>query len=253
MLMFKVTCIVVILVIVQSAAFNDEKESENKRMRRDAGLTAALIGAGISAGASLVGTTVGALKRSDYSVAVSGSITNFAKWNMGLKQCVVESGYMNIPMRSVSSGKREGFAGHKEGNTATGNWVQCTYKILNSNVIIHLMYSAPFSFDFHYNQIAVAICHSSDSRCTNMKIGQMTNDARPYLARMDYYNTIRMLKLCKEGFCVTGVMGTSHHSEITWKVYPIIYDNLSNAVQSSAAKTRWDKADYDHFVVKELM
>ena len=157
---------------------------------------------------------------------------------------------MNVPMRTTGPGKREGFAGHKEGNTATGSWVKCTYR--TGSVIMHFMYSAPYSFDFYNNQLAVAICNQYDRRCTTMSIQDMTTGARPYLARMDYYNTIRVLKLCKEGFCVTGVMGTSHHAEIQWKVYPLFYDNLSKAVQSSSAKDRWDRSDYDRFVAKEL-
>ena len=153
-------------------------------------------------------------------------------------------------MRTTASGQREGFAGHKEGNTATGNWIKCTYRV--GTVLMHFMYSAPYSFDFHNNQLAVAICHQSDRRCRDMTIQTMTSGARPYLARMDYYNRIRPLKLCKEGFCVTGVRGTSHHAEIAWKVYPMFFDSLSTAVQSSAAKDRWDKSDYDRFVAKEL-
>lgn len=238
--------------LVESKLQKEEiKENDGSRIKRDAGLTAAIIGASISAGASLVGTTVGALKRSSFSVAVSGSISNYAKWGLQFQGCDVEDGHMNIPLMSVASGQREGFAGHKVGNTAKGNFIKCTFLTAN-NAMLHFMYSAPYSFDFHVNTLAAAICPKSSYRCRNLDALVMYYGAIPNLTRREYYNTVKPLKICNMGLCIIGGMGTSHQPEISFKVYPSDFDNLSRAVKDSSVRNQWNKADYNNFVSSEL-
>ena len=251
MFFLKFTCIASFVILLVDARVSPkgkkEQETSQHRQKRDGGLSAALIGAAISAGSSLVGTTVNGLKQSAYSVAVSGSVTNFAADPLILEFCKLERGHMNEPLRDIASGQREGFAGHKTSNTATGNEVLCKYRA-GTGAIIYLMYSAPYSFDFYKNFLSVSICHPTSSSCQVTDVNFMTSGKRSDLKRVYYQQRIETLKLCNMGFCVTGVMGTSHKPEIAWKVYPVKFEDLATAVQGSAAKDRWDRTDYDRYV-----
>lgn len=222
-------------------------QKEDTRVKRDGGLTAAIVGASISAGASLAGTTVGALQNPTFSVSVSGSIENYSKWALISKGCDIEAGYMNIPVRSISSGQREGFAGHKTGNGATGNWVKCTFSV-TGNRLVHFMYSAPYSFDIHSNYLTVAVCSSRNSDCRSLNANHMYYEGRPYMTRGEYHNRIHTIKACALGLCVTGVMGNNHHPTIDIKVMPTSYNNLSGVSKSASVKDQWGKGAYEHFV-----
>ena len=220
--------------------------SEEKRVKRDGGLTAAIVGAAISSGASLVGTTVGALQRPDYSVSVSGSLENYSKWPLHFKGCEMASGYMNVPMRSVASGLREGFASHKTSDSATGSWIKCAFTV--NNVMVHFMYSAPYSFDFHSNTLAFGVCPPHDHSCSGFTASSMYYGSSSYLARREYYYSVKTLKKCFMGICITGVMGTNHHPEIDMKVMPESYDDLCNVAKDASLKDRWNKSEYENFV-----
>ena len=252
MFAFKFICIVSsFAILVESASEKVRNKNNFHRQKRDGGLSAALIGAAISTGASLAGTTVGALKQNQYSVAVSGSVTNFASNALILDFCRIEKGEMNEPLRDVASGQQEGFGGHKAGVTATGHWVQCRYRAGN-DALIYLMYSAPYSFDFHKNLLAASICHRTSKRCQQTTINDMYYGTRADMKQKSYYDNIETLKVCNMGYCITGVMGTSHRPQIAWKVYPTKFENLATAVQGSAAANQWDKKDYERYVANNL-
>lgn len=251
MIAFKFICIVSTFFIVTQSASLEKKEEPKYRQKRDGGISAALIGAAISAGASLVGTSVNALRRDTFSVAASGDVSNFASDTLILDFCKIQSGKMNEPPRDVSPGQREGFAGHKQPNTATGHWVQCRYRI-GTEALIYFMYSVPYSHDFNSNLLAASICLRSSRKCRDTSINLMTTGTRGDLVRKTYYSTLETLKVCNIGYCVTGVMGTSHKPQINFKVYPVKFSELASAVQGSAAANRWNAKDYDNFVKNEL-
>lgn len=221
-------------------------EDENNEHKRDGGITAAIIGAAITAGASLVGTTVSALQASAYSIAVSGSLENYSKWPMFFKGCEVNRGYMNIPMRSVAPGQREGFAGHKNGHTTTGNWVRCSFTV--NGIYAHFMYSAPYNFNHYSNWMSVAVCGSDEKGCTSLSASNMYYNYYSYMARREYYYNVHTVKICNRGFCMKGVMGTNHTPVIDLKLMPIEYDDLCNAAKDASLKERWNKDDYAKFV-----
>lgn len=221
---------------------------EQSRVKRSGGLTAAVIGASISPGASLAGTTVGALKSSSYRVAVSGSVENLSKWALVLQGCEIKSGYMNVPMRSVAPGKREGFAGHKTAHTATGNWVKCSFKVANK-YMVHFMYSAPYNFNFHSNWMTVAVCDLGVNReCPSLSAYTMYYYHRSFMRRREYYYNVKTVKICGARLCVTGVMGTSHQPTIDIKVFPRSYSDLCHASKAASIKDHWNANAYRSFV-----
>ncbi|XP_057291281.1 tereporin-Ca1-like [Hydractinia symbiolongicarpus] len=236
---------VLVLCLVGSTACRENDPKERKKRIIDAAL-APIIGGAIVAGASLTGTTVAGLKSPSYTVSVSGSIENYSKWSIHLRQCQMASGYMNVPMRTIIPGYREGWASHKTGNTATGTYVRCTFQA--NNDLIHIMYSAPYSFDFHSNWLGVAICPKNNGECKSMTADKMYYRKSSFVSLKEYYRSISHLRQCRGDFCFTGIMGTSHKPEIDIRIYPRSYDNLSSAVQDSSAKDRWSKGDYDGFI-----
>lgn len=245
----KICCLLLFVCLTFGELSKKGKESENPEQpqkRVIGALTTAIIGASISAGASLAGTTVNALKDPTYGVTVSGSVENYAKWAMHFKTCEIKSGYMNIPMRSVAPGQKEGFAGHKTGHTATGSWIRCTFQV--DNALVHFMYSAPYNFNHYSNTLAVAVCPKGSRDCKNMNAYKMYYNSRNFLARRKYYYSVKTVKICKYGFCFTGSMGTSHKPTIHLKLMPTSYDNLSDASKTSSVKERWNKADYERLV-----
>ena len=226
----------------------DMHSREQSRVKRSGGLTAGVIGAFITPGSSLAGTTVRALMSSSYRVAVAGSVENFSKWALVLQECEIKSGYMNVPMRSVAPGKREGFAGHKTGGTATGNWVKCSFKVANK-YMVHFMYSAPFNFNFHANWLTVAVCELGvDRECPSLSAYTMYYKRRPFMRRHKYYRNVQTVKFCGDRLCVTGVMGTSHQPIIHIRVMPKYYRDLCRPSKGASAKGLWDASDYQRFV-----
>ena len=226
----------------------DMHSREHSRMKRSAGLTAGVLGASISPGASLAGTTVRALMSSSYRVAVSGSVENFSKWPLVLQECEIKSGYMNVPMRSVAPGEREGFAGHKTGHTATGNWVKCSFKVANK-YMVHFMYSAPYNFKFHSNWLTVAVCELGvDRECPSLSAYTMYYYRRPFMRRRQYYYNVKTVKFCGDRLCVTGVMGTSHQPMIHIRVMPRYYSDLCHASKAASVRGHWNAYDYQRFV-----
>ena len=202
----------------------------------------------ISAGTTLAGTTSDNLKDSTYTVAVSGSIENYANEHLKLVRCNIEDGYVNVPFRTVASGLREGFASHKSGNAATGSWLICTYKIYGD--IVRIMYSTPYSFDFHSNILAVSACSTFDPKCNKITINSMYYDTPNSLfARREYSNFVRKTSICGSSVCLTGTMGTSHKPTIYIKIYPKSFNRLTQASKSTAEKERWNPADYERFIL----
>ncbi|XP_057309393.1 tereporin-Ca1-like [Hydractinia symbiolongicarpus] len=240
---FLLFCLVGTLV----CEYSEKKHEKEKGRRVKRFAITLLLGTALTTGASLIGTTVTGLKSSSYRVSVSGSVENYSKWTLKLQTCEIKSGYMNTPLRTIVPGYREGFASHKTSNTATGSYVRCTFDPLNGD-LIHIMYSAPYSFDFHANWLGFAICPKSSSECRSITADKMYYEKTSYAKLKKFARSISQLRTCGTHFCMTGTMGTSHKPELDIRVYPTDYERLSTAVKKSSAKNRWSKGDYETFV-----
>ena len=148
-------------------------------------------------------------------------------------------------MQNVASGQKEAFASHKGGNSATGTWLRCTFKIKDE--LVHFMYSAPYSFDFHKNTLAVAVCDGSSSDCQSMDANKMYYGTKPFMVRHEYYNIIREISQCGKDFCIRGSMGNNHKPTIHLKFFPTSFDELATAAQGKV-KGRWQPDDYEKFI-----
>lgn len=207
-------------------------------------IVAALISGGISAGTSLAGTTAAALLNKQFNVAAGGSIENFSKWTMILDYCTAEQGYIDKPMINVRPGKKEGFASHKTGNTATGTYVYCRYKVKGNALRLHIMYSAPYSFDMHSNWLGLAITTPN----VQLDADKMYYGTYSYVALEEFYNSVRPAKICSHGFCVSGTMGTSHHPEIHVKFYPEEFKDLGFPIKQALKDKPYKRREYARFI-----
>jgi len=208
--------------------------------------TIAMIGAGISAGASLTGTTVSGIMASAYSIAVAGSVENFCKWIMIFDHCKPESGYMNVPMTNVGPGKEEGFASHKTGGTATGSWVYCLFHVNGKRV--HIMYSAPYDFNYHSNWMSLAIT----SNAVHLDAHKMYYYNYQYMVREEYYYKMKPAEICQQGLCIKGSMGTSHKPEIKIELFPQSFDDISPSVQQITEGEGDPNGRYAAFIKQEF-
>merc|ERR1719495_1918958 len=182
-----------------------------------------------------------------YSVSVSGSLENFSKWAIIRKVCTPASGYINLPLTTVRSGQKEGFASHKTGSTATGSWVHCSLGV-GPKTLIHFMYSVPYSHDFHSNWLAIAVCSFSSSTCKSLNAKKMYKENYSFMQRKEYYSSISDTKMCNDDVCVIGVMGTSHKPEIHFKVYPRSFDNTAPVIKESFKKSGKNENDWNNFI-----
>jgi len=210
--------------------------------------TTEMIASGISAGTSLTGTTESALMAPGYSVAVSGSIENYTEWPMIFQYCKADAGKINKAMVTVQPGKKEGFASHKTAHTATGSWVYCLYKVNNKRV--HIMYSAPYSFDFYSNWLALALTTSS----VGLDAEEMYDEDPSFMAKREYYDMVRPARICREGLCISGTMGTSHKTIVHINLYPRSFGNLSPSVKKSLKDkdVKNGSRKYDKFIMDEF-
>ena len=244
-----------LFLIAAVTAVPHTKDANSARKRTPAVLTkfiadyAAAIGGGIVAGASLIGTTSKSLSDPSYSVTVSGAIENFAKYTMNLKKCHVEDGYVNVPLRSIAPGSKEGFASHKAGHAAKGTYVLCTYKM--KGTLLHIMFSDPYSYNHYENRLGFAICPEDNDKCKGIDADDIYYKYSTYAKVQKYYGKYKPLKLCHGDFCLHGIMGTTHKTDISVKLYPKNYSDLSEALKSTPIKERYTKDDYEKFV-KEL-
>lgn len=202
----------------------------------------------IGAGASLVGTTSDNLKASAYSVAVSGSIENYADQHLKLVKCNLENGYVNVPFQTVSSGLREGFASHKAPNSLYGSYLMCKYTIYGDEV--RIMYSVPYSQNNHKNTLAVSACSRFDPKCNSLTINDLySSPPNSLFERREYYTVVRKTSVCGPSVCVSGTMGTSYKPTIYIKIFPRSFSRLTKASQNTAVSARWNPSDYERFIL----
>lgn len=205
---------------------------------------ATMVAGGISAGASLMGTTVGALMDKSYNVAVAGSIENYSKWTMILDHCHAEDGYINKPFKNINQAKKEAFASHKTGHTAKGTFVYCLYKVNQNQKHVHIMYSAPYDFNLHSNCMGVAIT----DQYTKLDANKMYYNEYDYMDKKDAYHGVNPVKKCREGVCIKGEMGTPHHTEVNIEFYPETFENLAFPIRQAMTDKPNKEQEYTNFI-----
>jgi len=128
--------------------------------------------------------------------------------------------------KCIAPGFRESAYAHKDSNTATGCGGVLVWKIGNTNKVVFVMYSMPYSFDFYSNTLAVGISdYTTGPDGNNVLPGDQNNDIlfnKMYsgsgnFSRNEYYYGTKGVEFKQDGFRIQGSMGTSHDTVIYLK------------------------------------
>lgn len=203
-------------------------------------------------GATLKGKSIADLQDRNFFVRASGGFHNLLKWPLHLapKGEETHSGVINCPIpTTVKAGYVEGFASRKSDRAPTGTMVRHSW-IVDDDIMIHFMYSAPFAFTyFNKNFLAVAACLESDQQCRSLEAYDMCNNEFQFLKRKIFYDPEVDLKdpvgVCVDEVCVMGWMTTSHHPIVRVFAFPKNYYDLDFGVRE---KSGVSLDDYQWFV-----
>lgn len=228
-----------------------ESKKEKTAKKKDFGISAvaaSLIGTAVSAGTSLAGTTVGALANKAYSIAVSGSVENYSKFDLTKVKCTNKAGYINKALPTIHAGLKEGFASH-QGGAGTGSWVHCSMVASGSpNTMVHIMYIAPNNFDLYSNKLALGICSRKLSECRNLNAYKMYYENYKFMTRGEFYYSSNDMVFCHKELCMVGKMGTSHQPEIKINVYAKKFTDAFEKIQHKFKSNNKTSGDYDKFI-----
>ena len=150
-------------------------------------------------------------------------------------ECKTVEGVMNVPMRTVYSGQKEGFASHKKASLSEGVKVQCKYHLQGQKEkYIHIMYHMYPDLSTGSNSLALSVCdNTKNRRCRFLTANQMEYNEYEYVSQNCYGDVIKDTVICDEDLCVVGSMGNDHKTEISIKVYPANYDDLNERIQQA--------------------
>ncbi|CAH1779817.1 unnamed protein product [Owenia fusiformis] len=207
------------------SAAKDEKFDSKKKRFVDGG---ALIALGVAAGTSLIGTTTNALlSQTGYSVTVGIEMENYSKWLLSDPRAINDAGQISTPPTAVKPRTKETMIAHKTSNAAKGTSgvVSWRFEKGGSAYRILVMWSVPYSQDFHSNWLGLGIRpeESTDPTFDDMYDGTDTT----WFARKDFYYDTNTLKFCRFDVCVSGAMGTSHKSKVLVRFIPQDVDDLA--------------------------
>jgi len=171
----------------------------------------------ISAGTSL-SDTARAFATLDYVVCFQLTVENYTNQHLGTHENKIHSGSIKEPAVAIMPGMKEGLAGHKSSGTATGCAGTVSWKIGNTDKILVVMYSLPYSHDFHSNWCGVGIFDVQD---TTDFFDKMYNGSEVDFKRKDFWSDLTPVEYTDNSmFRVTASMGASHKADVTVQLYP---------------------------------
>jgi len=176
-----------------------------------------VVAGGISFGNS-VSNAARAFTTGDYTVVFELTVENYTNQHLATHQNKVHSGSISAAPVPVNPGMKEGLAGHKSDFTATGCVGTVSWKIGNTGKILVVMYSIPYSHDFHSNWCGAGIFDEQDTSGFYEKMYHGNEDG---FKRKDFWNNLDPLEYSGDStFAVRAAMGNSHKSSIEVQLYP---------------------------------
>ena len=143
------------------------------------------------------------------------------------------------------TGVIEGFASRKASATAKGTWVRCSL-VVDDDIMVHFMYSSPYSFNLHSNWLSVALCAKRSRLCCSMNARKMYYKHYSFMDRKEYYHHMYPVKICYDNICMMGTMLKNHHPIVRIKLYPKSYYDLYYSIRKKASGI--DSKEYDDFI-----
>lgn len=154
-----------------------------------------------------VASTAKAFAALPYNVTFQLTMENFTNQNLFIHQNHVHSGHISEAPQPVSPGTKEGLAGHKTSSTATGCAGTVSWKIGNTGRMLVVMYSVPYSHDWHSNWCGAGVFVEQD---TSGFFERMYNGSEVGFKRKEFYNNRQPLSYKDTDFSLHASMGSSH-------------------------------------------
>ena len=102
-------------------------------------------------------------------------VENYTRFHLFPAESEIVAGHISEPPAAIPGGERHGVVGHKTSGTATGCAGVVSWNIKDNNEKLVLMYSIPYSHDFHKNWIGIGLFPQRDQ---SQKFHQMYSGQR---------------------------------------------------------------------------
>ena len=149
-------------------------------------------------------------------------VENYTKFHLSPGSSELHSGQISEPPSSMFGGEKNGVVGHKTAGEATGCAGVLSWEIEDSNEKLVLMYSIPYSHDFHSNWIGVGLCNKSTTPTFDEMYYGNSNDFN----RKDFCDDMDPVSFSTSNFRVEATSGTNHKPTIKVKLAPVEKENL---------------------------
>ena len=150
-------------------------------------------------------------KETGYSEAFLLTVSNYSNQPLINHETFNHGGWVADRARSVKMGGAENVYGHSAAGTATGCSGTIAWKIGKTNKMLVVMYSVPYSHDFHSNWCGVGIFDIGD---TENHFTKMYYEGETTFARKEFYYDSLPVVYKGEQFSVHAVMDKTHKSNI---------------------------------------
>ncbi|OQV21920.1 Dehydrogenase/reductase SDR family member 1 [Hypsibius exemplaris] len=169
-------------------------------------------------GASLAGTTAADLLQAiTHRVGVVLELRNYTKWNLTNPIVIINAGQIKTAPSDVHAGQREIMAAHKTDHTATGSSGTVSWNVDGTGQRVVIMWSAPYSFDFHTNWLAVGVMDASSLHLLGENtFNEMYKSEESWFKRKEFYRDTTQVRFAADQFEVTGSMGCAESDLRAW-------------------------------------
>ena len=152
-------------------------------------------------------------------------IENYTKFALVPGNMELNSGHIKVPPSPLQGGEKHGVVGHKTNDSATGCSGVLSWEIFGSDEKLVVMYSIPYSHDFHSNWIGVGLSSSIPS------FYEMYNGIESGFKRKEFYYDVNPVLYQGKQFNVVATCGTDHKPTIVVKLIPKEHEDRHNFEQ----------------------
>ena len=142
----------------------------------------------------------------------------------------MHTGVITKPPVPIKPWMRESMMGHKTSNAATGCVGTVSWTLGDTNKMLVVAYSVPYSHDLHSNYLSVGIF---DEGSTEGFYNKMLYKSGSNFERKEFYHDVTPLEYQddEDGFGISASMGSNHKAEIiitiTQKKVAEVFKNIS--------------------------
>jgi hypothetical protein len=147
----------------------------------------------------------------DHNVKFQLTIENNTNHHLQISKFTPHSGYVSSAPKSVKPKVSGSMGGHKTSGSATGADGTVAWKIGTTGKMVVVMYSLPYSHDFHSNWCGVGIFNVQDS---SGFFDRMYNRTETSFKRKDFWNNLNAVSYSGNNFRVTAKMGYEHNTHV---------------------------------------